>query len=57
MKSTTEQIKKINAKEAKIAKPGMPSRNTPTNAGKASGSIPKESVKSTVDKVLNRIKK
>lgn len=57
MKSTTEQIKKLNAKEPKVGNGGMPSRNTPTNAKVASGSIPKESVKATVDKVLNRIKK
>lgn len=53
MKSVTQPIKKLNAKEPKVSKGGMPSRNTPTNAHIASGSIPKgNNVKQTVNKVL-----
>jgi hypothetical protein len=60
MKSTTQQIRMIEAKQPKVDNGGMPSRNTPTNAhlamcsGKNDGSV---DVKATVNKVLSRIKK
>jgi len=60
MKSTTQQIRKVQAREPKVTNGGMPSRNTPTNAhmavckGKNDGSV---DVKATVNKVLSRIKK
>ena len=58
MKSTSEQIRKIQAREPKVANGGMPSRNTPTGHRDASGSIPSgTNVKATVEKVLSKIKK
>lgn len=58
MKSTTEQIKKIQSREPKVADGGMPARNTPTHHRDAMGSIPAgNNVKATVEKVLSKIKK
>ena len=60
MKSTTQQIQMLVAKQPKVAGAGMPARNTPTNAhmaacyGKNDGSV---NVKATVNAVLSRIKK
>ena len=60
MKSTTQQIRLLVAKQPKVAGAGMPARNTPTNAhlaacyGKNDGSV---DVKGSVAKVLGRIKK
>ena len=59
MKSTTSQIRMIEAKQPKVTNGGMPARNTPTNAhmaycaGKNDGSV---NVKATVAKVLSKIK-
>lgn len=59
MKSTTQQIRKVQSREPKISNGGMPSRNTPTNAhmamcsGKNDGSV---NVKATVSKILSKIK-
>jgi hypothetical protein len=59
MKSTTQQIRVLQAKQPSVANGGMPSRNTPTNAhmaycaGKNDGSV---NVKVTVAKVLSKIK-
>jgi len=59
MKSTTSQIRMIEAKQPKVSNGGMPARNTPTNAGMAycggknDGSV---NVKATVAKVLSKIK-
>lgn len=56
MKSKIAPVKVLNAKLPNVSG-GSPARNTPTNPGKASGSIPaKESVKATVSKVLGKIK-
>lgn len=56
MKSKIAPVKALNAKLPSVSG-GSPARNTPTNAGKASNSIPaKESVKATVSKVLGKIK-
>ena len=58
MKSTTEQIRKIEARQPKVGNGGMPSRNTPTHHRDAQGSIPaKENVKAAVSSVLSKIKK
>lgn len=60
MKSTTLQIQMLVAKQPKVSSPGMPARNTPTNAhmaycgGKNDGSV---NVKQTVASVLGKIKK
>ena len=60
MKSTTQQIRMIEAKQPKVSNGGMPARNTPTTAhmaacyGKNDGSV---NVKATVNAVLSRIKK
>lgn len=58
MKSTTEQIRKIESRQPKVGNGGMPSRNTPTYHRDAQGSIPtKENVKAAVSSVLSKIKK
>lgn len=60
MKSTTQQIRKVQGREPKVSNGGMPARNTPTNAhmaacyGKNDGSV---NVKATVNAVLSKIKK
>jgi len=60
MKSTTQQIRLLVAKQPKVSDGGMPARNTPTNAhmavcsGKNDGSV---NVKTTVSAVLSKIKK
>ena len=58
MKSTTQQIRMIEAKQPKVNNGGMPARNTGTGAsvsfGKNDGSV---NVKATVNAVLSRIKK
>ena len=59
MKSTTEQINKINSREAKVQNGGMPDRNKETHSPTANcyATIPSgNNVKATVDKVLNKIK-
>ena len=58
MKSTTQQIRKIEAREPKVRNPGMPARNTPTHRSGMGGTIPaKMNVKATVSSVLSKIKK
>lgn len=48
-----EPVKKLNAREPKVANSGMPSRNSPTCHRDEKGSIPaKLNVKATVSKVL-----
>ena len=60
MKSTTQQIRLLVAKQPKVSDGGMPARNTSTNAhmaacyGKNDGSV---NVKATVGAVLGKIKK
>ena len=59
MKSTTEQINKINSREAKVQSGGMPDRNKETHSPTANcyATIPSgNNVKATVDKVLSKIK-
>jgi hypothetical protein len=60
MKSTTSQIRSLQAKQPKITNGGMPARNTPTNAGVMAGLSSRNdgsvNVKSTVSKVLSKIK-
>jgi len=59
MKSTTQQINKINSREPKIQNGGMPNGNKETYSPTANchGTIPSgNNVKATVDKVLNKIK-
>ena len=60
MKSTTQQIRKVQSREPKVSNGGMPARNTPTNAGGMAGLSNRNdgsvNVKATVAKVLNRIK-
>jgi len=48
-----EPVRKLNAREPKVAGAGMPSRNSPTCHRDEKGSIPaKLNVKATVSKVL-----
>ena len=60
MSKILEPIGKLNSREPKMSGAGMPSRNTPTNAGVMSGlknpNNGSVEVKSTVAKVLNKIK-
>ena len=60
MSKTLAPISKLNSREPKMSGAGMPSRNTPTNAGVLSGlNSPNNGsvqVKSTVAKVLSKIK-
>jgi hypothetical protein len=58
MKSTTEQIRKIQAREPKVSGNGMTARTKETYHCDSHGSIPaKMNVKATVASVLNKIKK
>ena len=58
MKSTTQQIRKIEAREPKVSGNGMTARNTPTYHCDSHGTIPaKQNVKATVNSVLSKIKK
>ena len=58
MKSTTEQIRKIQAREPKVSNGGMPARTKETYHCDSHGTIPaKQNVKATVASVLNKIKK
>ena len=58
MKSTTQQIRKIESREPKVSGNGSTSRNTPTYHCDSKGSIPaKENVKAAVSSVLSKIKK
>lgn len=57
MKSTTQQIRKIEARQPKVTNGGMVARNTPTNHRDLHGTIPAgANVKATVAKVLSKIK-
>ena len=60
MSKTLAPISKLNAREPKMSGAGMPSRNTPTNAGVMSGlkncNDGSVQVKATVAKVLSKIK-
>ena len=58
MKSTTQQIRKIESREPKVSNGGMPARNKDTYHCDSHGTIPaKMNVKATVASVLNKIKK
>jgi hypothetical protein len=58
MKSTTEQIRKVEARQPKVSNGGMPSRNKETYHCDSHGTIPaKENVKAAVSSVLSKIKK
>ena len=55
MKSTTQQIRKVQAREAKVS--NSTSRNTPTYHCDCENTVPaKENVKATVARVLSKIK-
>lgn len=57
MKSTTQQIRKIEAREPKVSGNVPLARNTPTGHRDLRGSIPAgANVKATVAKVLSKIK-